>query len=205
MFNSQPDVDGLIKLVDLEDKKNVQFKHLSGGLRQRLGIAVALVNDPELLFLDEPTAGLDPKARHTVWHLIDEFHKQGKTVFLTTHYMEEAEVLADRVGIIYNGKIVALDATDTLISEYGKRNLLILKETTSKAVPTIEELGLQANFDGTTGDVTVHLNHGVAVSDILHKLSAADIPFQELQLKRSSLEDVFLNLTGETLGEDDKI
>jgi ABC-2 type transport system ATP-binding protein len=205
MFNSQPDVDGLIKLVDLEDKKNVQFKHLSGGLRQRLGIAVALVNDPELLFLDEPTAGLDPKARHTVWHLIDEFHKQGKTVFLTTHYMEEAEVLADRVGIIYNGKIVALDATDTLISEYGKRNLLILKETTSKAVPTIEELGLQANFDGTTGDVTVYLNHGVAVSDILHKLSAADIPFQELQLKRSSLEDVFLNLTGETLGEDDKI
>jgi len=204
MFNSQPDIDGLMKLVDLEDKKNAQFKHLSGGLRQRLGIAVALVNDPELIFLDEPTAGLDPKARHVVWHLIDEFHKQGKTVFLTTHYMEEAEILADRVGIIYNGKIVALDATDTLISEYGKRNLLILKKTTSKAVPTIEELGLQANFDGTTGDVTVHLNHGVAVSDILHKLNAADIPFQELQLKRSSLEDVFLNLTGETLGEDDK-
>jgi ABC-2 type transport system ATP-binding protein len=205
MFNSQPDVDGLIELVDLEDKKNAQFKHLSGGLRQRLGIAVALVNDPELIFLDEPTAGLDPKARHVVWHLIDEFHKKGKTVFLTTHYMEEAEVLADRVGIIYNGKIVALDATDTLISKYGKRNLLILKKTTSKAVPTIEELGLQANFEGTTGDVTVHLNHGVAVSDILHKLSAVDVPFQELQLKRSSLEDVFLNLTGETLGEDDKI
>jgi ABC-2 type transport system ATP-binding protein len=205
MFNSHPDIDGLMKLVDLEDKKNAQFKHLSGGLKQRLGIAVALVNDPELIFLDEPTAGLDPKARHLVWHLIDEFHTQGKTVFLTTHYMEEAEVLADRVGIIYNGKIVALDATDTLISEYGKRNLLILKKTTSKAVPTIEELGLQANFDGMTGDVTVHLNHGIAVSDILHKLSAADIPFQELQLKRSSLEDVFLNLTGETLGEDDKI
>jgi ABC-2 type transport system ATP-binding protein len=205
MFNSHPDVDGLMKLVDLEDKKNAQFKHLSGGLKQRLGIAVALVNDPELIFLDEPTSGLDPKARHVVWHLIDEFHKQGKTVFLTTHYMEEAEVLADRVGIIYEGKIVALDATEKLISDYGKKNLLVLKKTTPNAVPTIEKLGIKANFDNTSGDVTVHLNHAVAVSDILHELSSADIHYRELQLKRSSLEDVFLNLTGESLGEDDKI
>jgi ABC-2 type transport system ATP-binding protein len=148
---------------------------------------------------------LDPKARHVVWHLIDEFHRQGKTVFLTTHYMEEAEVLADRVGIIYNGNIVALDTTDRLISEYGKKNLLILKKTSPKAVPAIEKLGIEANFDNETGDVTVHLNHAVAVSEILHELTSADIPFQELQLKRSSLEDVFLNLTGEQLEADDRI
>jgi ABC-2 type transport system ATP-binding protein len=203
MFNSHPDIDGLIKQVDLEDKKNVLFRNLSGGLKQRLGIAVALVNDPELIFLDEPTAGLDPKARHIVWNLIDEFHKQGKTVFLTTHYMEEAETLADRVGIIYNGNIVALDTTDRLISEYGKKNLLILKRASSKAVPIIEKLGVKANFDG--GDVKVHLNHAVAVSEILHELGKTNIPFDELQLKRSSLEDVFLNLTGESLGEDDEI
>ena len=203
MFDSHPDIDGLIKQVDLEDKKDALFKNLSGGLKQRLGITVALVNDPELIFLDEPTAGLDPKARHVVWNLIDEFHKQGKTVFLTTHYMEEAETLADRVGIIYKGNIVALDATDRLISEYGKKNLLILKRTSSKAVPTIEKLGVKANFDG--GDVKVHLNHTVAVSEILHELSKTNIPFDELQLKRSSLEDVFLNLTGESLGEDDEI
>lgn len=205
MFNSHPDIDGLIKQVDLEDKRDVLFKHLSGGLRQRLGIAVSLVNDPELVFLDEPTSGLDPKARHVVWHLIDEFHKHGKTVFLTTHYMEEAETLADRVGIIYNGNIVALDATDKLISEYGKKNLLILKKTSSEAVPTIRRLGIEASFDEATGDVTVHLNHAVAVSDILHELGSADIPFSELQLKRSSLEDVFLNLTGESLEEDSKV
>jgi len=203
MFNSHPDVDGLIKSVDLEDKKNALFKHLSGGLRQRLGIAVALVNDPELIFLDEPSAGLDPKARHGVWHLIDGFHKQGKTVFLTTHYMEEAEVLADRVGIIYGGKIVALDATDKLISEYGKKNLLILKKIDPKAVPVIEKLGVKANYDKTTGDVTVHLNHAVAVSEILQTLSSSNTSYQELQLKRSSLEDVFLNLTGESLEEED--
>lgn len=205
MFNKHPDVDGLIKLVDLEDKKNVQFKHLSGGLKQRLGIAVALVNDPELIFLDEPTAGLDPKARHVVWHLIDEFHKQGKTVFLTTHYMEEAEALADRVGIIYNGNIVALNTTDKLISEYGKRNLLVLKKASSKAVTAVEKLGIKASFDDATGDVTIHLNHALGVSEILRELTKTRISFDELQLKRSSLEDVFLNLTGATLEEEEHV
>lgn len=205
MFNKHPDVDELIKLVDLEDKKNVQFKHLSGGLKQRLGIAVALVNDPELIFLDEPTAGLDPKARHVVWHLIDEFHKQGKTVFLTTHYMEEAEALADRVGIIYNGNIVALDTADKLISEYGKRNLLVLKKASSKAVPVVEKLGIKASFDDATGDVTIYLDHALGVSEILRELTKTNISFDELQLKRSSLEDVFLNLTGATLEEEGRI
>lgn len=205
MFNKHPDVDELIKLVDLEDKKNVQFKHLSGGLKQRLGIAVALVNDPELIFLDEPTAGLDPKARHVVWHLIDEFHKQGKTVFLTTHYMEEAEALADRVGIIYNGNIVALNTTDKLISEYGKRNLLVLKKASPKAVTAVEKLGIKASFDDATGDVTIHLNHALGVSEILRELTKTRISFDELQLKRSSLEDVFLNLTGATLEEEGRI
>jgi ABC-2 type transport system ATP-binding protein len=203
MFNSRPDVEGLIKLVDLEDKKNVLFKHLSGGLKQRLGIAVALVNDPEVIFLDEPSAGLDPKARHGVWHLIEGLQKQGKTVFLTTHYMEEAEILASRVGIIHSGNIVALDTPQRLISEHGKRNMLILKETSPKAVPNIEKLGIKANYEESTGDVTVHMNHSVTVSEVLHSLSNSDIPFGELQLRRSSLEDVFLNLTGETLGEEE--
>jgi ABC-2 type transport system ATP-binding protein len=201
MFDAHPDVDGLIRLVDLEDKKNVLFKNLSGGLKQRLGIAVALVNDPEMVFLDEPSAGLDPKARHGVWHLIDGLHKKGKTVFLTTHYMEEAEVLADRVGIIHYGKIVALDSPQNLISEHGKKNLLILKKTSPQAVPNIERLGIRAQYDEATEDVTVHLNHSVGVSEIIHALSSTDVPFGELQLKRSSLEDVFLNLTGVSLGE----
>jgi ABC-2 type transport system ATP-binding protein len=203
MFDANPDVDELIRLVDLEDKKNVLFKNLSGGLKQRLGIAVALVNNPEMIFLDEPSAGLDPKARHGVWHLIDGLHKEGKTVFLTTHYMEEAEVLADRVGIIHNGRIIALDSPENLISEHGTRNLLILKKTSPKAVPNIEKLGLKAKYDGTSGDVTVHLNHAVGVSEVLHALSNTDVPYGELQLKRSSLEDVFLNLTGVSLGEEE--
>jgi ABC-2 type transport system ATP-binding protein len=203
VFDSRPDVDGLIKLVDLEDKKKEQFKNLSGGLKQRLGIAVALVNDPEIVFLDEPTSGLDPKARHGVWRLIDDLHDKGKTVFLTTHYMEEAEVLADRVGIIHNGKIVALDETDALVAAHGKKNLLILRKADPKAVQVIEKIGMKANYDKGEGDVIIHLNHAVAVSDIMQALSSAHVSFSELQLKRSSLEDVFLNLTGEELGKEE--
>jgi len=201
VFDSRPDVDGLIKLVDLEDKKKEQFKNLSGGLKQRLGIAVALVNDPEIVFLDEPTSGLDPKARHGVWQLIDDLHDKGKTVFLTTHYMEEAEALAERVGIIHNGKIVALDEKDALIAEHGKKNMLVLRKADPKAVKVIEKIGLKANYDEGEGDVIIHLNHAVAVSDIMQALSNAHVSFSELQLKRSSLEDVFLNLTGEELGK----
>jgi ABC-2 type transport system ATP-binding protein len=203
MFDSSPDVDGLIKLVDLEDKKKEQFRHLSGGLKQRLGIAVALVNDPEVVFLDEPTSGLDPKARHGVWRLIEGLHDEGKTVFLTTHYMEEAEVLADLVGIIHYGKIVALNQTDKLIDEYGKQNLLILKKADPKIVPVVETAGVKAHYNKSAGDVTVHLNHDVAVSDVIQKLSSANLSFRELQLKRSNLEDVFLNLTGEELGREE--
>jgi len=201
MFGSSVDVDGLIKLVDLEDKRNEQYKKLSGGLKQRLGVAMALVNDPEIVFLDEPTGGLDPKARHEVWNVIRGLKKQGKTVFLTTHYMEEAEVLSDTVTIIHKGKIVATGTPEELITRYGQRNLLILKNTDKVAVPLIETLGLEAGFDGDAGDVKVTLNRSVDVSEIVRALTLKQIAFGELQLKRSSLEDVFLNLTGETLRE----
>jgi ABC-2 type transport system ATP-binding protein len=203
LFDCSPDVDGLIKLVDLEDKKKEQFRNLSGGLKQRLGIAVALVNDPEVVFLDEPTSGLDPKARHGVWRLIEDLHAEGKTVFLTTHYMEEAEALADRVGIIHYGRIVALDEKDKLIAEHGKKNLLVLRKADPKAVSIIGKLGLKAKHDESEDEVIIHLNHAVAVSNIMQALSTAHVSFSELQLKRSSLEDVFLNLTGEELGKED--
>lgn len=201
MFGSSVDVDGLIKLVDLEDKRNEQYKKLSGGLKQRLGVAMALVNDPEIVFLDEPTGGLDPKARHEVWDVIRGLKKRGKTVFLTTHYMEEAEVLSDTVTIIHKGKIVAAGTPEELITQHGQRTLLILKNTDKAAVPLIETLGSEANFDSDTGNVKVTLNHGSDMSEIVKALTIKQISFGELQLKRSSLEDVFLNLTGERLRE----
>ena len=104
------DIDGLIELVNLKDKAKEQYMKLSGGLKQRLGIAIALVNDPDVVFLDEPTTGLDPRARREVWDVLLGLKKDGKTVFLTTHYMEEAELLADTVAIISRGKIIAMDS-----------------------------------------------------------------------------------------------
>ena len=104
MYPKHVSVDGLIEMFDLKDKRNVLFKNLSGGLKQRVGIAIALVNDPEIVFLDEPTTGLDPRARRDVWEAVKELKRRGKTVFLTTHYMDEAYYLADRVDIIHKGK-----------------------------------------------------------------------------------------------------
>lgn len=203
MFGSSVDADSLIKLVDLEDKRNEQYRKLSGGLKQRLGVAIALVNDPEILFLDEPTAGLDPKARHEVWDAILGLKQKGKTIFLTTHYMEEAEILADRVTIIHKGKIVADGTPQELIERHGKLSLLILKKTDKAAIPLIETLGLTAQYDKETRDVKVTLNHANSISEVVRALCTKQIDFGELQLKKSTLEDVFLNLTGEKLKEEE--
>src|SRR2546429_6168398 len=128
MFKQQLDADKLIELVDLKDKRDDQFKTLSGGLKQRVGLAVALVNDPAVVFLDEPTTGLDPRARRGVWVVIERLKKQGKTVFLTTHYMDEAEFLADAVSIIDHGQIIASGTPDHLIDSYGGKKTLVIRD-----------------------------------------------------------------------------
>ena len=126
MYEKARDVDELISSVDLVDKANTQYKNLSGGLKQRVGVAIALVNDPQIIFLDEPTEGLDPKARRGVWEIITKLRDEGKTVFLTTHYMEEAETLADIVAIILDGKIRAMDTTTNLINNHGCQTKLVV-------------------------------------------------------------------------------
>ena len=108
MYDRQLDVDELIELVDLKHKRDEYFKNLSGGLKQRVGIAIAMVNDPQIVFLDEPTTGLDPKARREVWEVIRGLQEKGKTVILTTHYMEEEEILSDRLAIMNRGRFIAM-------------------------------------------------------------------------------------------------
>jgi len=114
-YKKNKDINQIIDDFDLQDKKNFWVQKLSGGQKQRLSIGVAMVNDPEIVFLDEPTTGLDPQARHHTWEIIQKLKKEGKTVIITTHYMEEAEVLCDRVGIMDEGKIIALDTPEKLI------------------------------------------------------------------------------------------
>ena len=138
------DIDGLLELVNLNDKAKEQYMKLSGGLKQRLGIAIALVNDPEIVFLDEPTTGLDPRARREVWEVMLGLKKKGKTVFLTTHYIEEAELLADTVAIISKGKIIAMDSPVQLIESNADYLVLTLQSVDGKAFEVLAENGLRA-------------------------------------------------------------
>lgn len=193
-------VDGLIDLADLKDKTHEQFKNLSGGLKQRLGIAVALVNDPEILFLDEPTTGLDPRARRDVWKVLLGLKNKGKTIFLTTHYMEEAEFLADRVAIISKGKIVAMDSPGNLIESNANYLVLTLQSVDERAFAIIRKIGFDPTHDNHH-NIKVRLGRADDVQKILSAIQAAGATFLGLDVRKPSLEEVFLKLTGETLHE----
>jgi ABC-2 type transport system ATP-binding protein len=195
------DVDGLIELANLKDKINEQFKNLSGGLKQRLGIAIALVNDPEVVFLDEPTTGLDPRARREVWEVLLNLKKNGKTVFLTTHYMEEAELLADTVAIISKGKIIAMGSPDELIERNANYLVLTLKAVDRTPFDIIQRLGFEPVHDNHK-HIKVRVEHRDDIRKILNDLNDAGATPLSLDVRRPNLEAVFLKLTGEALRED---
>jgi ABC-2 type transport system ATP-binding protein len=195
------DVAGLIALADLKDKTHEQFKNLSGGLKQRLGIAVALVNDPEVVFLDEPTTGLDPRARREVWKVLLGLKHKGKTIFLTTHYMEEAEFLADRVAIISKGKIIAMDSPGALIESNANYMVLTLQSVEKKASEIIRKIGFEPVHDNHW-NLKVRLERADDVQKILSAIQAGGATFLGLDVRKPNLEEVFLKLTGEALHED---
>jgi ABC-2 type transport system ATP-binding protein len=188
------DIDGLIELVDLKDKAKELYKNLSGGLRQRLGIAIALVNDPEVLFLDEPTTGLDPRARREVWKVMLGLKKKGKTVFLTTHYMEEAELLADTVAIISKGKIITMGSPEALIESNANYLVLTLKPVDEKAVEIVRKMGYEPVHDNHK-DITVRVEHTDDVQKILNAVKDAEASLLSLDVRKPNLEEVFLKLT----------
>jgi len=192
------DVDGLIEIVNLKDKTQEQYKNLSGGLKQRLGIAIALVNDPEVIFLDEPTTGLDPRARREVWKLLLGLKEKGKTVFLTTHYMEEAEFLADTVAIISKGKIIAMGSPVALIESNANYLVLTLKPVDEKAVEIVRKMGFEPVHDSRK-DIKVRVEHMDDVQKILNTIKDAGASLLSLDVRKPNLEDVFLELTGEAL------
>jgi ABC-2 type transport system ATP-binding protein len=200
MFDHQLDADQLIELVDLKDKRDSQFKTLSGGLKQRVGLAVALVNDPALVFLDEPTTGLDPRARRDVWYVIERLKKQGKTVFLTTHYMDEAEYLADIVSIIDHGQIIASGTPDQLIDSHGGKKTLIIRDAGQEGMSQLPP-GLPKAELRNAGDIAVPLNNG-ELTDIRMRLGQTPLHDKEIEVRRPTLDDVFLNLTGRRVSEE---
>ncbi len=195
------DIDELIELVDLKDKAKELYKNLSGGLKQRLGIAIALVNDPEVLFLDEPTTGLDPRARREVWQVLLGLKKKGKTVFLTTHYMEEAELLADMVAIISKGKIITMGSPEALIESNANYLVLTLKPVDEKAVEIVRKMGYETVLDNHK-DITVRVEHTDDVQKILNAVKDAGVLLHSLDVRKPNLEEVFLKLTSAALRRD---
>jgi ABC-2 type transport system ATP-binding protein len=192
------DIDLLMELVNLTDRSKEQYRNLSGGLKQRLGIALALVNDPEVVFLDEPTTGLDPRARHEVWQVLQGLKSQGKTVFLTTHYMEEAELLADTVAIISRGGIIAMGAPGQLIRNNANYEILSLQSADGNVAEIVRGLGFEPVPD-QHHTIVVRVEHAPDVLLILSALKDAGARYLGLDVRKPNLEEVFLKLTGEAL------
>jgi ABC-2 type transport system ATP-binding protein len=197
------DVERVIAMVGLEEKRSARIGKLSGGQKQRLALACALVSDPELLFLDEPTTGLDPQARLKTWEIVEGFRAAGGTVLLTTHYMEEAARLCDRVAIMDHGRRIALGAPAQLIESLGGDQIV---EVEAEGALDAERLGtlpgvrsVDRRGDGTMLAVA---EIGVALPALLAEVAARGARIRSLRTHQATLEDVFVHLTGRELRND---
>jgi ABC-2 type transport system ATP-binding protein len=188
--------------LSLSDKEGSFVDVLSGGQRQRLALALALVNDPEILFLDEPTTGLDPQARRNVWDIVERLRERGKTIILTTHYMEEAERLCDRIGIMDQGKIIALDAPRDLIAKQNLESAIELITSNGVSKEFFHKL---PNVSNVTQDGDRFILHTKETSPVLTQLThlseSGDLDMKSISVRKATLEDVFLELTGRKLRE----
>jgi ABC-2 type transport system ATP-binding protein len=200
LYRKKPAVgDQLLDQLGLADKRNAWFMTLSGGQKQRLFIALALINDPEVVFLDELTTGLDPQARRAIWDLIRGIRQRGKTVFLTTHLMEEAERLCDRVAIIEHGRIIDIDTPQRLVDRHCPERSVTLATDDAHAagclarIPRVESVAqLESRF-------TIRGTGDAFVTDVIQCLSENRITVTEFRTELPTLEDVFLKLTGHSI------
>ena len=204
-FHQGISVEESIKMAQLEEKRNARIVGLSGGQKQRLAMACALVGDPELLFLDEPTTGLDPQARRHLWDLVDDLKKAGRTIILTTHYMDEAERLSDRVAIMDHGKIIALGTPQQLIASVGGEHVVEFAINAGASLDTALLLaipGVQSHrVDAGLHQLSVSELH-LAVPSIFAAIAQQGLTLSEFRTHSASLEDVFVGLTGRNLRED---
>ncbi|MEO7273361.1 MAG: ABC transporter ATP-binding protein [Vicinamibacterales bacterium] len=206
-YHQGPEPENTLGLVQLQEKRDARVGTLSGGQKQRLALACALVGDPDLLFLDEPTTGLDPQARRQLWDLIVEFKAAGRTILLTTHYMDEAEQLCDRVAIMDHGVVIARGTPRELIASIGVEQ--VIEFSTGPAAQPLDLAGLQRlpgvreverQRDGSTRVQASELHH--AVPALLAELATQGQPLTELRTRSATLEDVFVALTGRHLRDE---
>jgi ABC-2 type transport system ATP-binding protein len=200
LYGREVEPDALLADVELLEKANNQAKELSGGQKQRLSIAAALVNDPKVIFLDEPTTGLDPQARRHLWDLISGIKAKGKTVVLTTHYMEEAEVLCDRIAIMDHAKIIALDTPKNLLKSSGVGSSIEFDAELSLEIDRLKSLRGVTNVSKAEHRFTLlTTDPELTLPDLFALEHEMNFTPHNLQLRQATLEDVFLKFTGRTL------
>ena len=197
--DAKPLVDALLNGLGLSSKRNSRLRQLSGGMKRRFQIAKALVHDPEILILDEPTAGVDVELRRDLWKYLQDLHSKGKTILLTTHYIEEAELLCENVAIIDNGKILKMGAPKELTRELGQAGITVVLENLNG----LNKKDLE-NYKYTYDKTRLHFSvkdPDEELPKIIRVLSNAGLHIQKIESNKSSLEDVFLNLTGKGINE----
>ena len=197
--DAKPLVDSLLNRLGLSSKRNSRLRQLSGGMKRRFQIAKALVHDPEILILDEPTAGVDVELRRDLWKYLQDLHSRGKTILLTTHYIEEAELLCENVAIIDNGKILKMGAPKELTRELGEAGITVVLENLNG----LNKKDLE-NYKYTSDKNRLHFSvkdPDEELPKIIRVLSNAGLHIQKIESNKSSLEDVFLNLTGKGINE----
>jgi ABC-2 type transport system ATP-binding protein len=203
-YRNGPEPEAVLKWVELDEKANARFGKLSGGQKQRLSVACSLVGDPELLFLDEPTTGLDPVSRRQIWEGVGAFRDRGGSVLLTTHYMDEAHRLCDRVAIIDHGRVIALDTPARLIATLGAEHVVEFRTERAPDVARLESLPevRSVRVDDGTISLTVAEVHR-AVPALLDELQHQGLDLTSLVTHHATLEDVFVALTGRHLEADE--
>jgi len=202
LFGSKRDdayLEQLLKDLSLYDKKDSEIRALSGGMKRRVLIAKALSHNPKVLFLDEPTAGVDVELRKDMWKIVNKLRSQGVTIILTTHYIEEAEEIADRVGVINNGELLLVEQKEHLMESLGKKQLVIdLKESVKKIPPSLDKYNIELTDDGMQISYTyVVKDEEVEISDVLNEISNSGLLLKDLKIVQSSLEDIFVDLVKE--------
>ena len=200
-FKKSRDVDQILELVELSSKKDEFLKNLSGGQKQRVYLACALINDPKILFLDEPTTGLDPQARRLIWDLLKKQKEEGSALLLTTHYMDEAEQLADRICIVDHGKIIAEGSPRELIKTHCGEQILHITLSRELLSAEIEEHFpwlTQAKNDKGSYTITVS-NHNEIITKLYTLSTKLNFEIVNLEMRKSNLEDVFIKLTGRSI------
>jgi ABC-2 type transport system ATP-binding protein len=202
LFGRPPDpaaIERILRDLSLWDKRNEKLKELSGGMKRRVMIAKALSHDPEILFLDEPTAGVDVELRRDMWNMVRKLREHGVTIILTTHYIEEAEEMADRVGVISGGELILVEEKNVLMRKLGKKELILNLSEPLAVIPTeLSEWNLTVSGDGNELHYLFDANaERTGVPSLLRRMTDLGIGFKDLQTKQSSLEDIFVELVHE--------